>query len=70
MSLLLEKETRDKLAAILRKIDGMKHYCMLKYEHEDWHGVMDAAADIRELVAEQTALENVLDSLTEYNKPI
>jgi hypothetical protein len=32
-------------------------YLKLKLEQEDWHGVMDAAADIREIVAKMQIME-------------
>jgi len=35
-----------------RKITMIK-YLKLKLEEEDWHGVMDAAADLRELEVEK-----------------
>lgn len=39
------------------KIKLMKEYLFAKYKEEDWHGVMDAAADIRELVAKKSVLK-------------
>jgi hypothetical protein len=33
-----------------RDIEIMKSYLLLKLRHGDWHGVSDAANDIREMV--------------------
>lgn len=38
----------DKLAAELRK-KTMKEYLQMKVNEEDWHGVADAAMDLREI---------------------
>ena len=35
-----------------KRLEGMKAYLLLKVDEEDWHGVADAAMDIRELIAE------------------
>jgi hypothetical protein len=35
----------------------MKEYLLLCIRKEDWHGVMDASADIREIVAKLSILE-------------
>ena len=34
----------------------MKNYLMMCARKEDWHGVMDASADIREIVAKLSVL--------------
>lgn len=34
-----------------KRLDRMKNYLLLKYEEGDWHGVADAAMDIREIIA-------------------
>lgn len=33
------------------KFELMKKYLLLKFQEGDWHGVADAAMDIRELLA-------------------
>lgn len=43
------------IARLEKRLEGMKKYLMLKFEEEDWHGVADAAMDIRELIAELEA---------------
>ena len=35
----------------------MKDYLQLRFRMADWHGVMDAAADIREMEAQIRLLE-------------
>lgn len=37
----------------------MIDYCLLKVEEEDWHGVADAANDIREIVVQIKLLESL-----------
>lgn len=34
---------------LLDQIELLKKYLLMKFEQGDWHGVMDAAADLREL---------------------
>lgn len=41
------------IMTIDEKIELMKKYLMLKFQEQDWHGVMDAAADLRELMVEK-----------------
>jgi hypothetical protein len=59
--------TREKiqswLNSIERDIQLMQQYCDHKREVEDWHGVMDAAADLRELLITQRTLQTVLKVL-------
>lgn len=52
-----------RLAAVQGSITTMVEYCWMKGESDDWHGVMDAAADIRELLVEQRVLQWVLDHM-------
>jgi hypothetical protein len=40
------------------KIELMKKYLLMKFHEEDWHGVMDAAADLRELVIKLKMLKH------------
>ena len=54
------EETRARLATVCHSIAIMKEYCWMKGEADDWHGVMDAAADLRELIVEKNVLERVL----------
>ncbi|PTU30918.1 hypothetical protein [Stenotrophobium rhamnosiphilum] len=39
-----------------RDLQLMKDYLMMCTRKEDWHGVMDASADIREIVAKLSIL--------------
>lgn len=49
-----EEKTR-----LTREKQGMTEYLKLKLAQEDWHGVADAAMDIRELVAKLDLLEEL-----------
>lgn len=40
---------------------GMIEYLKLKLDQEDWHGVADAAMDIREIVAKLEILEECIN---------
>lgn len=40
----------------------MKNYLQLKVDEEDWHGVQDAASDLRDIDVEITTLEKVAKS--------
>jgi hypothetical protein len=50
---------------------GMTNYLLLKVEQEDWHGVSDAAMDIREIQAKIVVLEEnvsvIMDLLEKAN---
>ena len=35
-------------------------YCRMKFEQRDWHGVSDAACDIRELLARYPSIQKAL----------
>ncbi|WP_428309546.1 hypothetical protein [Hydrocarboniphaga sp.] len=37
----------------------MKDYLQMCFRKEDWHGVMDASADIREIVAKLSVLREM-----------
>jgi hypothetical protein len=50
--------TEEKVRLTREKL-GMTEYLKLKLEQEDWHGVVDAAMDIRELVAKLDLLEEL-----------
>ncbi|SEQ96271.1 hypothetical protein SAMN04488038_11321 [Solimonas aquatica] len=51
------RESLDKRSGQLRQdLQLMKDYLILCVRKEDWHGVMDASADIREIVAKLSML--------------
>lgn len=54
-------EMRARLASLEHSIQTMREYCWMKGESDDWHGVMDAAADLRELFVEKRILEHLLE---------
>lgn len=45
--------------------DGMTAYLKLKTSQEDWHGVADAAMDIREIVCKINVLTEILGNIVE-----
>jgi len=53
------KKIEDKKKQLQKRLDGLKQYLLLKYEDEDWHGIMDAAADIREISVQIDLLEEI-----------
>lgn len=53
----------DEVGELSRQKLGMKEYLFLKISQEDWHGVADAAMDIREIIAKIQTIEMVIDSL-------
>ena len=63
MYLQIEKLKKEKT--------GMTNYLLLKVEQEDWHGVSDAAMDIREIQAKIIVLEEnvsvIMDLLEKAN---
>lgn len=42
-----------------QRLNRMKDYLLLKYEENDWHGVADAAMDIREIIAKLEVLNSL-----------
>jgi len=59
-----EKRIITQIETLHKHKSQMNDYLRLKVEQEDWHGVADAAMDIREIVAKITTLQSVLDDLT------
>lgn len=47
------------VADLNKQKDLMIKYLYLRADMKDWHGVMDASADIREIEAKLTALSQV-----------
>lgn len=45
-----------KINEVNYRIEFMKRYLQLKFDMGDWHGVEDAASDIRDLEAEKKIL--------------
>lgn len=39
--------------------DNLKEYMLIKMNDEDWHGVADAAMDLREIETELRVLEDL-----------
>lgn len=57
---------QTRIDAIQENLNVLMHYLNTKNSLQDWHGVSDAANDIRELNSEWKALQSVLDFI---NKP-
>lgn len=55
-----EKELRTALAQLRQRHAIQKNYMQLPAARADWHGVMDAAADLREIEAHIEALQFAL----------
>lgn len=49
----------ERIADLKRAVAQMKDYLQLRFTMDDMHGVMDAAADIRELEAKIKVLEEI-----------
>jgi hypothetical protein len=49
-------EVAWKMETLKRQLETMKSYLKLRLEVEDWHGVQDAASDIRELESQMLLL--------------
>ena len=47
----------DKVAALQSERDQMIEYLRLKVDKQDWHGVQDAASDLRDIDAEIEGLK-------------
>jgi len=54
-----EAEVRALKVKLLEEKAGMTEYLKLKMKQEDWHGVADAAMDIREIVAKLQILDSI-----------
>jgi hypothetical protein len=52
---------RAKLQQVEHSLAIMHQYLLVRLAANDWHGVMDASADIRELLVEQRTLKWVLE---------
>lgn len=50
-----------KIEKLDKKKEGLVKYLLLKVEDEDWHGVADAAMDIREVEAQLWLLKELQD---------
>lgn len=50
---------QELIAKLKADVELMKSYLQMRFSMSDWHGVMDAAADIRELEAKIRTLEEL-----------
>ena len=59
----IKEELMLELQKLLKQKQGMTDYLRLKLNQEDWHGVADAAMDIREIVSKTMAVSEILEKL-------
>ena len=59
----LNEQLARELSKLIKQKQGMVEYLKLKLSQEDWHGVADAAMDIREIVSKSTAICEILEKI-------
>ena len=59
----LKLELTEELASLFEQKQRMVDYLKLKLSQEDWHGVADAAMDIREIISEKKALSDIIERI-------
>jgi len=59
----LKQELVHELQKLFKQKQGMIDYLRLKLSQEDWHGVADAAMDIREIVSRSMAISETLEKI-------
>ena len=59
----LNEQLVRELSKLIKQKQGMVEYLELKLSQEDWHGVADAAMDIREIVSKSTAICEILEKI-------
>lgn len=64
-----QKKINDQIEDLHVQKRQMTEYLLLKVKQEDWHGVADAAMDIREIVTRLNTLLNVIASYDVTNLP-
>ena len=63
MSNNIKQELINELLKLVNQKQGMINYLHLKLSQEDWHGVADAAMDIREIVSRSVAVSGIVEKL-------
>lgn len=64
-----QKKINDQIEDLHVQKRQMTEYLLLKVKQEDWHGVADAAMDIREIVTRLNVLLEVIASCDVTNTP-
>ena len=59
--MITKHEMLEKIGQLSSQKMGMVEYLKLKISQEDWHGVADAAMDIREIEARLSTINSVLE---------
>jgi hypothetical protein len=55
------------MIVVQEKIELMKRYLLMKFNEGDWHGVMDAAADLRELEVKKVLQKDAFTPCTDHS---
>lgn len=58
--MLHSNNIQDIQQELIKEKEGMIEYLLLKVNKQDWHGVADAAMDIREIEAKLSAFSTIL----------
>ena len=56
-AILRDHEIDEERVQLERDFALMKEYLLMCFRKDDWHGVMDASADIREIVAKLSIMK-------------
>lgn len=59
----LKIHLREEYDRLLKRKHGMVEYLNLKTSQEDWHGVADAAMDIREIESKIKTIDDIYKKL-------
>ena len=57
----MKKKINKKIKELNKRLNVMKIYLDMKREEEEWHGIEDAASDIRDIEAQIYVLEEILN---------
>lgn len=56
-AIIRDHEVGEERVQLERDCALLKEYLLMCFHKDDWHGVMDASADIREIVAKLSVLK-------------
>lgn len=56
-TIIRDHEVGEERVQLERDCALLKEYLLMCFHKDDWHGVMDASADIREIVAKLSVLK-------------
>lgn len=52
----MSEDRKDRIAALQGEFNIMEDYLLVKFRERDWHGVQDAASDLRDIESELKGL--------------